>query len=60
MPIPPHSVSKRLPLRVVAAEHLQFAPAVIVEPFDTPLARCFASLENFGWLRHRVVLPMPD
>jgi hypothetical protein len=38
MPVLLHGVSQRIPPRSWAAENLQFAMAVIVEPLDAPLA----------------------
>jgi hypothetical protein len=37
-----HGVPQCLPTRRCAGENLQFATAVIIEPFDMPLAGCSA------------------
>jgi hypothetical protein len=59
MAVLPHGVSQCVASCCVATENLEFAPAIIVEPLDAPLAACDAILEYLGWFRHGRVLPMP-
>jgi hypothetical protein len=46
MPVLLHSVPQRLPSHVVAAEDLKRGTATVINPFDAPLARRCAILEN--------------
>jgi len=50
MPVILDRVSQRLPPRGRAGEDFHLAAAVIIDPFDPPLAGYFAILKNLGWL----------
>jgi len=52
MAIPPHGVPQGLPTRGWAGEDLHLAAAIIVKPFDVPLARDHDVLENLGGFGH--------
>src|ERR1043165_5242371 len=46
MPVLLHSVPQRLPSCILAAEYLKRGTAAVINPFDAPLARRCAILEN--------------